>query len=376
MADTRVRYGSRSMDFDFSDEQNALRDAVRTTLSRLLPHDRLRALVDADEDLPGDVWSTFASLGWVGLLVPESLGGLGLGLVDMTVVMEEMGRVALPGPFFSSAVLATLATRALSADELLSSLADGSARGAVAIEEVATAGDPLSSIETVAKPDGTLSGLKPHVLDGADASWVIVVARDDSGIAGFLVTSPAMERVPTMDPTRRAARLELSGVPAVRLGPAGDQTSLWQRVLDDAAVMLCAELVGCCDAAFEIAAEYAKSRVQFGRPIGSFQAVKHIAADMLRDLTLARVSTHWAAWASDAEAPERATAAAMAKAWVAEAAVHVTSDAIQIHGGVGFTWECDAHLYYKRAKTNDLLLGRQGWQRSRVADLILGPPQS
>ena len=123
-----------------------------------------------------------------------------------------------------------------------------------------------------------------------------------------------------------------------------------------------------------MSAEYAKARVQFGRPIGSFQAIKHIAADMLRDLTLARVGTHYAAWASDVDADDRELAAAMAKSWVAEAAVHVTSDAIQIHGGVGFTWDCDAHFFYKRAKVNDLLLGRQGWQRSRVAELVLGPP--
>src|SRR5207248_6159398 len=139
-------------------------------------------------------------------------------LVDMNVVMEGMGRVALPGPFFSSAVLTTLAARALGADDLLRSLAAGSARGAVAVEEVATAGDPLAAVETKASPDGTVSGLKPHVLDGAGADFVIVVARDDDGVAGYLVDSPVMERVPTMDPTRRAARLELSGVPAVRLG--------------------------------------------------------------------------------------------------------------------------------------------------------------
>jgi alkylation response protein AidB-like acyl-CoA dehydrogenase len=169
------------------------------------------------------------------------------------------------------------------------------------------------------------------------------------------------------------ARLELVSTPARRVGPDGDQTELLRRVLDDAAVMLCAELVGACDAAFALAADYSKVRVQFGRPIGTFQSIKHIAAEMLQALTLARVGTHKAAWASDVDAPDREVCAAMAKAWVGEAAVHVTGDTIQIHGGVGFTWDCDAHLYYKRAKANDLLLGRQGWQRRRVADLILGP---
>jgi alkylation response protein AidB-like acyl-CoA dehydrogenase len=176
-----------------------------------------------------------------------------------------------------------------------------------------------------------------------------------------------------MDPTRPLARLELEEAPARRLGPAGDQTELLQRILDDAAVMLAAELVGASEAAFDLATEYSKNRVQFGRPIGTFQAVKHMAADMLQDLTLARVGTHYAAWASDSHAPDREVSAAMAKSWVSEAAIAVTSTSIQVHGAVGFTWECPAHLYYKRAKATDLMLGRQGWHRARVADLLLGP---
>ena len=369
------------MDFDFDADQNALRDAVRTTLARALPRERYREIVDAgisgEVRLPDDVWATMADLGWTGLLVPEEYGGLGLGLVDMTVVMEEMGALPLPGPFFSSAVLATLVARRLGATDLLEELAGGQRVGTVAVEEVGTSGDPLGGVRTLARRDGDrwlLDGLKPTVLDGNVATVVLVVARDEAGdLAAFRIDDPAMTWVPGLDPTRPLARLELAGTPASRLGPSGDQSSLLRRALDDAAIMLCAELVGACDAAFAITSDYAKARVQFGRPIGTFQAVKHIAADMLQALTLARVGTHYAAWTSDVDAPDRETAAAMAKAWVGEAAVHVTGDAIQIHGGVGFTWECDAHLYYKRAKANDLILGRQGWQRRRVADLILGP---
>jgi len=369
------------VDFDFDDDQNALRDAVRSTLARALPRERYREVVDAaisgEVRLPEDVWSTMSDLGWTGLLIPEEYGGLGLGLVDMTVVMEEMGALPLPGPFFSSAVLTTLVARRLGATELLEQLAGGECVGTVAIEEVGTSGDPLVGVRTLARPDGDgwlLDGLKPTVLDGNAATVVLVIARNEAGdLAAYRVDEPTMTWVPGLDPTRPLARLELTGAPAVRLGPEGDQTALLRRALDDAAIMLCAELVGACDASFAITSDYAKSRVQFGRPIGTFQAVKHIAADMLQALTLARVGTHYAAWTSDVDAPDRETAAAMAKAWVGEAAVHVTGDAIQIHGGVGFTWECDAHLYYKRAKANDLLLGRQGWQRRRVADLILGP---
>ncbi|MBV9871755.1 MAG: acyl-CoA/acyl-ACP dehydrogenase [Frankiaceae bacterium] len=365
------------MDFDFNEDQRALRDAVRDALSGLVSVETLQSMTDAGGEMPDELWRRIADLGWPGLLIPEEYGGLGLGLVDMVVVLEEMGKVPLPGPFFSSAVLATLAAVRLGATDLLSDLASGDKRGTVAIEETAVSGDPLDAVATVAAPDGDgwrLDGLKPVVADGATADWIIVIAREASGDLGaYLVASPGAVAVPGLDPTRSLARLELAGTPATRLGPAGDQRELLARVIDDAAVMLAAELVGAAEAATDLAAEYSKARVQFGRPIGTFQAVKHIAAEMLQDLTLARVGTHYAAWASDTDAPDRETSAAMAKSWVAEAAIAVTSSCIQIHGAVGFTWECPAHYYYKRAKASDLVLGRQGWQRARVADLILGP---
>jgi alkylation response protein AidB-like acyl-CoA dehydrogenase len=333
-------------------------------------------MADDGGRMPAALWSRIAELGWPGLLIAEEHGGLGLGLVDMTVVMEEMGKLPLPGPFWSSAVLATVAANRLGATELLADLASGARRGTVAIDELATSSDVLAAVQTKATSFGdgaTLDGVKPAVPDAATADWVIVVARDDVGLAAYLVETAQSEPVPGMDPTRSLARLELSATPARRLGPAGDQTELLQRIVDDAAVMLAAELVGAAEAAFDLAAEYSKNRVQFGRPIGTFQAVKHMAAEMLQDLTLARVGTHYAAWASDTDAPDREVSAAMAKSWVAEAAINVTGTSIQVHGAVGFTWECPAHLYYKRAKATDLMLGRQGWQRSRVADLLLGP---
>ncbi|HVS68917.1 MAG TPA: acyl-CoA dehydrogenase family protein [Mycobacteriales bacterium] len=363
------------MDFDFNDDQKALREAVRDALSGMVPADALLAMAGDGGRMPDALWSRIADLGWPGLLIPEEHGGLGLGLVDMTVVCEEMGRVPLPGPYFSSAVFATIAALRLGADELLADLASGAKRGAVAVEELAVAGDPLENIATRATRAGdgwTLDGLKPTVADGAGASWVIVVAQDGDGLAAFLVEDAGAEAVPGLDPTRELSRLALAGTPARRLGPDGDQTALLRRIVDDAAVMLCAELIGASEATFELAAEYSKARVQFGRPIGTFQAVKHMAAEMLQDLTLARVITHYAAWCSDVDAEDRELAASMAKSWVAEAAIAVTSTSIQIHGAVGFTWECPAHFYYKRAKATDLVLGKQGWQRHRVADLILG----
>lgn len=363
------------MDFDFNDDQKALREAVRDALAGMVDASALLAMAGAGGRMPDELWTRIADLGWPGLLVPEEHGGLGLGLVDMTVVCEEMGRVPLPGPYFSSSVFATLAALRLGADELLADLASGAKRGAVGVEEIGAAGDPLGSIKTTAAKSGdgwTLDGLKPTVCDGATADWVIVVARDPDGLGAYLVEGADVEAVPGLDPTRELGRLELAGTPARRLGPAGDQTAVLRRILDDASVMLCAELVGASEATFELAAEYSKARVQFGRPIGTFQAVKHMAAEMLQDLTLARVITHYAAWCSDVDADDRELAAGMAKSWVAESAIAVTSTSIQIHGAVGFTWECPAHFYYKRAKATDLVLGKQGWQRHRVADLILG----
>jgi alkylation response protein AidB-like acyl-CoA dehydrogenase len=364
------------VDFDFNPDQRALRDTVRAALAGLVPVDALQAMTDDGGRMPAALWSRIAELGWPGLLVPEEYGGLGLGLVDMVVVLEEMGRLPLPGPFFSSAVFATLAARHLGASDLLADLASGARIGTVALEESGGHGDPLAGVRASASRDGSLwqlNGVKPVVADGATADWAIVVARDEAGELGSYLVNPVTAiAVPGLDPTRELARLELVDTPARRLGPDGDQTDLLRRIVDDAAVMLAAELVGASEAAFELATEYSKVRVQFGRPIGSFQAVRHLSADMLRDLTLARVGSHYAAWASDTDAPDREVAAAMAKSWVAEAAIAVTGTSIQVHGAVGFTWECPAHYYYKRAKASDLVLGRQGWQRSRVADLLLG----
>ncbi len=361
------------MDFTFSADQDALRDTVRSFLEREAPNSYVRAMADDERGVTDEVWDKLAGLGWPALLVPEANGGIGLGLVDMVVVMEEMGRVAFPGPFFSSAVLATLAARALEADDLLTQLASGAIRGTVALEE-AGHDDPVDRVHTRARrrgADWVLTGHKPLVLDGHTADWAIVAARTDEGLRSFLLEAPNADVVPTLDPTRKAARLVLKERRAVPVGPRGDHTAQWRRVIDDAAVMLCAELIGATDAALALATEYAKVRVQFDRPIATFQAIRHKAVDMLHQLELARVGTHFAAWASDSEDPERQRAAAMAKGFVAEAAVQVTADDIQIHGGVGFTWDCDAHFFYKRAKMNDVLLGYQGWQRRRLADLVL-----
>jgi alkylation response protein AidB-like acyl-CoA dehydrogenase len=364
------------MDFTFSPDQDEFRRSVRTTLAAEMPGTAVRAMIDDPVGVSPELWGTMADLGWLGVLVPESSGGLGIGMVDLVVLQEEFGKLPFPGPYLSSAVLATLAARRLGADDLLEDLAGGRRRGTVAIEE-AGYGDALDTVRTEAEQvDGgyRLRGVKPIVLDAASADWVIVLARARGELGAFLVEGVAAEPVPALDVTRKMARLDLDGVQAVRLGPAGDQRALWQRVLDDAAVAVCAELVGTCERALELAVDYAQARVQFDRPIATFQVIKHKAADMLHRLELARVGTHFAAWASDTEDPDRERAAAMCKGFVGEAGVFVTGECIQIHGGVGFTWDVDCHLLYRRAKQDDLLFGAQASQRERLASLLLDTP--
>jgi alkylation response protein AidB-like acyl-CoA dehydrogenase len=264
----------------------------------------------------------------------------------------------------------------LGADDLLADLAAGHRRGTVAVEE-AGFGAPLDTIKARATTAGggglVLEGTKPVVLDGATAHFALVVAGDDDGLATFVLEEPAGDPVPALDVTRKVARLSLDGRTATRVGPAGDQTALWARILDDLSIAVCAELVGTAERALHLAVEYAKVRVQFDRPIATFQVIKHKAADMLHRLELARVGTHYAAWTSDVDDPERQKAVAMCKGFAAEAADFVTAECIQVHGGIGFTWDIDAHLLYRRAKQDDALFGAQGYQRQRLADLILGP---
>jgi alkylation response protein AidB-like acyl-CoA dehydrogenase len=340
------------LDFTFSAEQEELRRSVRGWLER-----------GGDDD----------PLGLAALLVPEACGGSGAGLVDALPVLEEVGRALLPGPFVSSAVLATLAARTLGLDDRLASLASGGTRGTIAVDEQGH-GDPVDRIRTrAARRAGRwyLTGVHPVVPDGDTADWVLVPARTQAGLQTFVVEAPRGEPAPSWDTGRAVARLELDDHPAEPVGPDGDHTAAWRRVVDDCTVAVCAELVGSMERANELAVEYAKVRVQFGRPIATFQVIKHKLADCLHRLELSRVGTHYAAWASDADAPERAAAAAMAGGYVTEAAVHVTGECIQVHGGVGFTWECEAHHHYRKAKQADLLLGSQSWHRSRLGDLIL-----
>lgn len=373
------------MELTLDDDQQALAGAAKRFLAERAPSSYVRAMTDLHTGdgrvgVTAELWSQMAELGWTGLLVPEEHGGAGKGMLEMMVVLEAMGRLPLPGPFLSSAVLATVAARRLGLHDRLGALASGTTRGTVALDESGH-GDVVDRIRTRAsRKSGSwrVTGTKTVVLDGHTADWVLVPARTQQGIGTFMIENPRGELVASLDVTRRIARLDLAETPAEPVGPDGDHTAIWKRVADDGAVALGAEMLGSMEAAFDLAIEYAKVRVQFDRPIATFQATKHKAAELLERIELSRVGVHYAAWASDAADHGdvadslRAEAAAMAKAFVGRAANEVTGEGIQIHGGVGFTWDCDAHLHYRRAKSNDLLLGYHGTWREKVADGYLG----
>lgn len=346
------------MDFTFSPEQDALRDSVRAFLTTQATPEYVRAMMDDPVGVTSSVWSQLVELGFSSLVRDATL-------LDLVVVAEEMGKLPLPGPFLS----------AMCAELVAKHLGDSfEGRGTFAVEEDGTR-SPLDAVHATVSTDGVLTGVKPLVLDGHTADFAYVVVREtDGALATYVLDAPAGSLVPSLDVTRKVARVVLDGRTAQRVGPAGDQSVLLQRAIDDIGIVLCAESVGACDRALEMATEYAKARVQFDRPIATFQAIRHKIVDMLHQLELARVATHYAAWTSDAPEVDDATreaAAASAKGFVGEAAAMITGENIQVHGGVGFTWDIDAHLLFRRVKANDVMFGRQGWQRQRLAELVI-----
>jgi alkylation response protein AidB-like acyl-CoA dehydrogenase len=361
------------VDFTYDTEQLALQDVARTALERECPPEVLRQLAEDPAGITPSLWDTLVEAGWTGLLVPDVSGGAGAGLLEMCIVAEQMGRIPLPGPFFSSAVAATLAARALGAPELLGDLAAGTRRGTVALGEQGH-GDPLSTVRTRARRKAAgwvLNGIKPSVVDGHTADWAIVVARSEEGVRSYLLESPRAALVPSLDPTRKIARLVLDDTPVVPLGPGGSHAALWHRVQDDMAVVLAAETVGAADRALAEAISYTSERIVFDRPVATYQTVRHRLVEMFQQLEMARAGVQFAAWASDTEAPERERAAAMAASYAAEAGVRVTGDDIQLHGGVGFTWANVAHFLFKRVKQNEVLFGGSAQERHRLASILI-----
>jgi alkylation response protein AidB-like acyl-CoA dehydrogenase len=368
----------------FTDEQEQLRASVRRILADKSPSEAVRRWMESTEGHDPALWRQMAEqLGLQGLALPEEYGGAGYGPVELGIVLEEMGRALLPAPFLSSVALAGQAL-AISGDDAakgrwLPGIADGTRTAALAVSEEGSAWT-LDGARTAATPQGegwALEGTKTFVIDGASADLLLVVARTDEGPALFAVEGTdgvARSPLTALDPTRRLAHVTLDAAPAVRVGPAGDQSGYLRDVLDLAIVALAAEQVGAAQACLDLSVEYAKIRVQFGRPIGSFQAIKHKCADLLLEVESAKSAVYnAAAVAADRIAgagEELPIAAAVAGAYCSTTAVHAAKETIQIHGGIGYTWEHDAHLYLKRAKSSELLLGAPAAHRARLATLV------
>jgi alkylation response protein AidB-like acyl-CoA dehydrogenase len=375
------------MDFGFSEEQELLRGQARDFLDKQCSPAVVRSLMASESGHDKALWSRMVDLGWTAIPFPEQYGGLGLGMVDLTVVLEEMGRHVTPSPLISAVGLAGM-TLLYGANEeqrqrWLPSLCDGTALGTVALVENSGRWD-AHGVQLSAQRSGSgwvLRGEKAYVADAHIADWMIVVARtgagDGDGVTLFVVDTNApgvtVRNVQSMDQTRRMATVSFAdvSVDADRIiGGEGRGWSVLRRGVDRALVAISAELCGVAQRAMEMSVEYAKTRQQFGRPIGSYQAVSHKCADMLVQVESAKSLTYYAAWAVDNDVPEAPLAAAMAKAYASDAARQVTGAAIQVHGGIGFTWEHDMHLYVKRAKWGETMLGDAVYHRERVAQAL------
>ncbi len=369
------------MNFAFSEEQEELRKVVRDFLNAKSDEPTVRELMDTEVGYDAAVWTQMAEqMGLQGLVVPEEYGGSGYSFVELIVVLEEMGRRLLCAPYFSTVVLAGQ-TLIHSGDDAakqahLPGIASGETIATLAYTEPNGKWDD-SAVTATATEDGDawkINGEKLYVLDGHTADLIITAARTDAGISLFAVAgdAPGLTRtaLSTMDQTRKQARLQYADVPATLIGTDGGGWDVLSKVLDLAAVALAAEQVGGSQEVLESAVQYAKDRVQFGRPIGSFQAIKHKCADMLLEVESAKSAAYYAGWCASELNDELPSVASLAKAYCSEAYFHAAAENIQIHGGIGFTWEHPAHLYFKRAKSSELLFGDPTYHRELLAQRI------
>ena len=369
------------MNFAFSEEQEELRKTVRAFLESKSSETAVREQMETENGFDPAVWSQMGDqMGLQGLSIPEEFGGSGFGFIELGVVLEEMGRALLCAPFFSSVVLAANALL-LSGDDAakkkyLPGIAAGETIATLATTEPSGKWDE-KGITTKAEGSGSdwkITGSKMFVIDGATASLIIVGARTSKGVSLFAVDGDAKgltrTSLSTMDQTRKQAKLEFNATPATLIGTDGKGWDVLSQVFDLAAVALAAEQVGGAQKVLEMAVEYAKVRVQFGRPIGSFQAIKHKCADMLLEVESAKSAAYYGMWCAAEMNDELASVASLAKAYCSEAYFHAAAENIQIHGGIGFTWEHPAHLYFKRAKSSELLFGDPTYHRELLAQRI------
>ena len=360
------------MNFDFSDDLKQLREQTRRFLRERCPTTTVRRVLEGPEPYDRALWKEIADMGWIGAAIPEEYGGAGLGHLGVCVLAEELGAALAPVPYSSTVYLATEAILAAGSEALkkawLPKIAAGEVVGTLALAEGAGKAD-IRKLRTTFR-NATLSGEKLPVPDGDVADMAVVVAQGERGIvlaiADLKAAGVTRAAVDTIDPSRSHARVTLSGTPAELLGSPGEGEALLRRLQDRAAVLFAFEQVGGAQRALEMARDYALERYAFGRPIGSFQAIKHKLADVYVATELARSNAYYGAWALARNAPELPVAAATARVSANEAFFLAAKENIQVHGGMGFTWAFDCHLYYRRAKLLSLALGSTRLWKDRL----------
>jgi alkylation response protein AidB-like acyl-CoA dehydrogenase len=367
------------MNFDFSDEQKQLRDEARKFLTEKSPPKAVRAVLDGKAPYDRELWRGLAEMGFLGVAIPESYGGAGAGHLELCVIAEEMGRALAPVPFSSTVYLAAeallIAGSEAQKQKWLPKIAKGEAIGTLALFE--GKGNPSPQAIKLAASGNALTGVKVPVADGAIADFAIVVAGTGSGgresdITLYLVELKGdgieTKALSNLDPTRGQAEITFKNAKAEPLGRTGEGWSILAQVLDRAAVLMAFEQVGGADRALEMGRDYALDRIAFGRPIGSFQAVKHMLADMYVSATLARSNCYYGAWALSTNSSELPEAAAGARISATQAFQHCAKNNIQVHGGMGFTWEFDCHMFYRRANAAALGLGSLSYWEDQLID--------
>jgi alkylation response protein AidB-like acyl-CoA dehydrogenase len=365
------------MYFDLTDEQQAIKATAHDFLASRFKSERIREIAASESGFDEGGWSEMAELGWAGLALPEEWGGQGLGIVELAILFEEMGFALAPSPLFSNTVVG-LALAFCGSDEqrerYLRPLAEGQRRGTPALWDAGSPAEPGQFTLEGRSEDGAtvLNGDKVLVPDAASADFFLVATSDgrrhmvDAGASGVTVVPEE-----SVDPTRRFSTVRLEGVRVVAEDTLPGEAADYFPVFFRACVMLAAESTGLAQRALNMSVEYAKDRQQFGRPIGAYQAVSHRCAQMLLETENSRSAGYGAAWAADAEPESLPLSASMAKAYASDAGWRVPDAAIQVHGGIGFTWEHDLHFFLKRGLTNAAILGDARWHRERVADMVL-----
>ncbi|MBV9533588.1 MAG: acyl-CoA/acyl-ACP dehydrogenase [Bradyrhizobium sp.] len=367
------------MNFDFSDEQKQLRDEARKFLAEKCAPKAVREVLDGKAAYDRQLWKGLAAMGFLGVAIPEAYGGAGAGHLELCVIAEEMGRALAPVPFSSTVYLAAeallLAGSEAQKQKWLPEIAKGEAIGTLALFE--GMGNPSPQRIRLDASGGSLNGVKMPVADGAIADFLIVAARTgsrgrESDISLFLAELKAdgvqANALSNIDPTRNQAEITFKDVRAEALGGAGEGWGILTQLLDRAAVLTAFEQVGGADRALEMGRDYALDRIAFGRPIGSFQAIKHMLADMYVSATLARSNCYYGAWALSTNSPELPEAAAAARISATQAFQHCAKNNIQVHGGMGFTWEFDCHMFYRRANATALCLGSLAYWEDVLID--------